>query len=97
MLDSDWSFLGFDVADGSLVSGLSNCGYTQADIEPLSRQWGPTLNEHHLFVGLDDASRFRDLADRRVTEHAPFFIFGLYVAQGRTELLDFGMGSGETA
>ena len=27
----DWRFLGYDVSDGSLLSGLSNCGYSHAE------------------------------------------------------------------
>jgi hypothetical protein len=78
-LSSDWRFLGFDVADGSLTSGLTNCGYTDSELSHLSNTWGPLLNEHHLFADLEHAWSFREIADRRVPEHAPFYVFGLWV------------------
>jgi len=37
------------------------------------------LNEHHLFNEIDPARLFKEWADRRVPEHAPFFVFGLYI------------------
>ena len=72
-----WEFLGFDVADEWLLSGLSNCGYGD-DAEPLRREWAGHLNGHHLFDNLDKAIEFEALTDKRVEEHAPFFIYGIY-------------------
>ncbi len=79
--DPAWQFLGFDVADGSLVSGLTNCGYSPAEAQRLRRRWATHLNESHLFGDLEPAFRFRDSANRRVPEHAPFFVYGLFLLE----------------
>jgi hypothetical protein len=75
----EWQLLGFDVSDGGLLSGLSNCGYTPDEIHMLRPQWQPRLNARHLFDAVEDAFEFRQLTDARVPEHAPFFVFGLYL------------------
>jgi len=72
------TFLGYDVADSSLYSGLCNCGYSVSDKKLLSMQWSSKLNEFGLFRDLNDALQFRVITDARVLEHAPFWIFGLY-------------------
>ncbi|WP_257460217.1 hypothetical protein [Archangium lipolyticum] len=74
-----WRFLGFDVGDGGLISGLGNCGYTEPEAPELRRQWAGRLNEHHLLGELEQALAFRELSDRRVPEHAPFFVWGLWL------------------
>jgi hypothetical protein len=79
--DEGWRFLGFDIADGGFISGLTNCGYTGEDTPALRRQWAGHLNEHHLLEDLEQALAFRDLSDRRVPEHAPFFVFGLWLIE----------------
>lgn len=76
--DEGWRFLGFDVADGGFISGLTNCGYTDDEIAALRQRWAGHLNEHHLFDDEEQALAFRELSDRRVPEHAPFFVFGLF-------------------
>jgi hypothetical protein len=73
-----WEFLGFDVADGS-ISGLSNCGYQNDEASALRPAWTPRLNDHGLFQDVVDAAAFRDLTNARVPEHAPFFVYGLWV------------------
>lgn len=78
---ADWKLLGFDVADGSLVSGISNCGYDPAEAAVLRLQWSDHLNARHLFADLAPALAFRDLTDTRVLEHAPFFVYGLYLLE----------------
>jgi len=76
-LDAGWRLLGYGVADRWLLSGLSNCGYTEEERDAWLR-WGPHLNEHHLFSDLDHAFAFREASDLRVAEHAPFFVLGLW-------------------
>ena len=79
--DVSWRLLGFDVADGSMLSGLSNCGYSPdeaAGLRPASRS---SLNGNHLFADVADALRFKHLADKRVPEHAPFFVYGLFAVE----------------
>jgi len=74
----DWSFLGFDVADGMHFSGLSNCGYEPSERPRFRRDWAGQLNGHHLFEDLSSARAFRDATNVRVVEHAPFFVFALF-------------------
>lgn len=79
--------LGFDVADAGLTSGLTNCGFGQSERSTLRASWAPGLNEHHLFVDVEQAFAFRGLAGGRVPEHAPFFVYALYLiadVAGRT-------------
>lgn len=77
---TDWLFIGFDVADGSLLSGIANCGYTDHHMLFEARQkWSYHLNEWHLFEGEDAAHSFREEVATRVPEHAPFFVFGLWI------------------
>lgn len=77
-IDDGWSHLGYDVSDEGLLSGLSNCGYGQGEVGALRAEWGPDLNDHHLFRDAARALEFRTITDERVTEHAPFFVYGLY-------------------
>ena len=79
--EAHWRLLGLDIADGSLLSGLSNCGYSQLEVEELRRRWEPHLNRRHLFADPARAFEFRDLANTRVPEHAPFFVYGLYLIE----------------
>ncbi|MGH9657014.1 MAG: hypothetical protein ACRD96_00630, partial [Bryobacteraceae bacterium] len=74
-----WRLLGYDVSDGSLVSGLSNCGYRDDEKSGMRPQWGPHLNEHHLFDDPVRAAEFARLCGERIKEHAPFFVYGLHV------------------
>ena len=76
-LNKEWRFLGYDVADEGFISGLSDCGY-QADELRLKTGWELSLNEWHLFTQSKQAIKFKRMTDRRVAEHAPFCIYGLY-------------------
>ena len=77
-----WMLLGYDVSDMSFLSSLTNCGYAQPlEHEHLRRQFGQLLNKHHLLTTLDSAWEFKVLSDSRVTEHAPFFVYGLYLTE----------------
>lgn len=79
--DARWRLLGFDVADGSLVSGLANCGYSPLEAAGLRQQWRARLNDNHLFVDVEQALHFKHLSDRRIPEHAPFFVHGLFTIE----------------
>jgi hypothetical protein len=75
--DSTWTFLGYDVTDPG-ISGLSNCGYTAEEQPQLEARFARRLNANHLFVEPEPAFAFRAIANRRVKEHAPFFVMGLW-------------------
>jgi len=78
-IEGESKLLGYDVADQVMTSGLSNCGYTDEEKRRLRPTWGGLLNEHHLFDQVDLASEFRRITAERVQEHAPFFVFGIYM------------------
>jgi hypothetical protein len=68
-------FLGYDVADYFLLSGLTNC---QISNRSNISYWPPLLNKNHLFRELDSAIEFKNETNRVVPEHAPFFVFALW-------------------
>ncbi len=78
--DDDWTLLGFDVSDAG-VSGLMNCGFEEQERQDCVKRWGPHLNRHHLFAAIEDARQFRAFSDKRVAEHAPFFILALWLVE----------------
>ena len=75
---ASYDFLGYDVADYWLLSGLTNCGYKPEEAASLAPVWVPRLNDWHLFDDPDDAETFAEVTDKRVPEHAPFYAFGIY-------------------
>jgi len=77
-IPSSWMPLGYDVADRYQVSGLSNCAYEQSEKGSLQSTWESRLNEHGLFHKQDDAISFRDITDKRVQDHAPFYVYALF-------------------
>jgi hypothetical protein len=83
--DTNWQFLGFDIADGGFISGLSNCGYEDAERDGLAAEWAQYLNRRHLFDDLQRAFQFRELTNARVPEHAPFFVIRLWLIAGSVQ------------
>jgi hypothetical protein len=75
---SSWHFLGYDVADQWLVSGLSNCGYIEDEREEWRLKWSRRINNLHLLLDVDDAHEFAQATNQRVAEHAPFYVYGLW-------------------
>lgn len=80
-----WTLLGYDISDASGLSGLSNCGYATDEVPALRERWGTHLNAYHLFSDVDQAIEFKKLSDNRVREHAPFFVYGLYLVEDNTQ------------
>jgi hypothetical protein len=79
-----WRFLGYDVADLWGLSGLMNCGFLPGeDVANLRARWGPRLNGFHLFDEIADAREFQGFANQRSPEHAPFFVDGIWLVEGR--------------
>jgi hypothetical protein len=70
--------LGFDVATPAPISGLSNCGYTQEEVQQLRAEWGHRLNVYGLLESVDHAVQFREMTNKRVPEHAPFYVYKLF-------------------
>ena len=75
---STWRVLGYDVADEGSISGLSNCGF-DGDVGSLRAKWASRINEHGLLADPSDAISFRSMTDRRVPEHAPFEVYGIWL------------------
>jgi hypothetical protein len=70
--------LGYDVADAGFISGLSNCGYSDEELGELRQEWGEKINDLGLLRTQDDAFAFVEITNRRVPEHAPFWVYGLH-------------------
>jgi hypothetical protein len=68
--------LGYDVADYFLLSGLTNCA---PPLQSQANRWLPLLNEHHLFHASASALEFKVEVEQHVPEHAPFFVFALWL------------------
>ncbi len=79
LVNAGWKFIGFDIAEESLISGLSNCGYRADELQDAQFQFLSNLNEYGLFDDLQVAKEFCEYTNKRVSEHAPFFVFGMYV------------------
>jgi len=73
-----WTSVGYDIADTDFVSGLMNCGYMENERTELSASTR-ALNEFGLFSDLERAAEFRSISEKRVPEHAPFFVYRLLV------------------
>ena len=78
-LDENWTLLGYDVSNEWLLSGLSGLGYYPEEVQTLGKNWGRYLNEYHLLTDLQQAIDFQKMTDERVADHAPFFVYGLYL------------------
>lgn len=76
--NSGYLLLGYDVADEWMVSGLMNCGYSPQQLHDLER-FSSRLNRYHLFHDPAAALEFARLSEERVREHAPFYVYGIYV------------------
>ena len=70
-----WPLLGYDVADAWQVSGLTNCAYSPQEKASLTDIWRPRLTRSGLIQTEAWASAFVDIANVRVPEHAPFFVY----------------------
>ena len=85
-VDPNWTFLGYDIADYELYTGLSD-GVIPA---PLSRQiktrWLENLNEYHLFRNIEIAFDYIQFADDRIPSHRPFHVYGLYLIETKRTL-----------
>ncbi len=77
-IQPDWTFLGYDVAEEVLLSGLMNMGY-KPEIKPqISREFADELNSYHLFKDYEVAKKFAVWNQTRDAGHGPWFVTGLY-------------------
>jgi len=61
-------FVGYDVADHFLTSGLLSFRYPEAERSAYRQNWGKHLNKYHLFTDYGSANEFRQLTDRQIGE-----------------------------
>ncbi len=76
-IPNDWIALGYDVADGDLMTFLSD-SFTEEESKSLRPRWAGRLNSWGLFEEVDDAATFRDLSEPLVEEHGPLYVYGLH-------------------
>ena len=69
----------FDAGDGPLVRGPPPGGSGAVARAALGRRGAPRLSRYHLFDAAADALAFRETADARVPEHAPFFVYAIHL------------------
>ncbi len=81
VVEPTWRRLGFDIADGTAISGLGNCGYEADEADTLRDAWAARLNDHGLFDDVHDALAFRAVTDARVREHAPFAVYAVWLVE----------------
>ena len=79
--DPAWRFLGYDVADITLLSGLMDMGYSKHERAAALQQYASALNRYHLFAELGAALHFASWADKRDAGHGPFIVCGLYLIE----------------
>ena len=84
-ISPNWTFLGYDVVEGEfggVISGLTNCGYTKDEKKIIKNNgWENDLNSYHLLNSIEVANEFRKFTNKRVSEHAPFYVFGIYLIE----------------
>ena len=78
ILPAGSALLGFDVADSGFCSALSNCGYSVDERNELRPQWQSRINDFGLLKTQEAAIEFKEVSDRRVIEHAPFWVYRLH-------------------
>lgn len=76
--DDGFFFMGYDIADGGMTSGLFNCGYNTDELKYCKERYFSSLNHHGLFESFDIALDFLHYTNKRVEDHAPFYIYSLY-------------------
>jgi hypothetical protein len=80
--DPSWRFLGYDVSDRYLLSGLTNLSWgngSKEEVQDMYEKYSPSLNEYHLFTSVEPAAAFIPLAEEGARAHAPFFVFGIWL------------------
>jgi hypothetical protein len=80
--------IGYDVADRHLLSGLSNCALSEAELADLRREWTDRINRFGLFEEVESAVGFKEVCDQLVPEHAPFCAYRI-----RKVEVDWSLGS----
>lgn len=89
-VDLGWTFLGYDVADRFLTSGLCNGVHVgDQDYGELRTRFEPSINSHHLFGSLPAARQFaavsgmrrKLLAEGLFYGHLPMYVYGVWLVR----------------
>ena len=78
-IDENLIFIGYDIANGGTLSGLSNCGYDDISLEYCREYYLQHLNQHGLFESFEVASDFMSYTNQRTPADSPFYVYSLYV------------------
>lgn len=84
-LRAPWTFLGYDVADAWLTSGLWNYGFGVDGMAhvPILRDNGMLLNRFGLFQEMGDAVRYLKIINLIARVEAPFPPYGIWLLDSR--------------
>lgn len=84
-IGTNWIFLGYDVADEGLTSGLTNCVslIRPHDFAAERLAFMNQINTFHLFHEYEHAAEYKSFADRWFESHAPFFVIGIWLIQAK--------------
>jgi len=72
------SFVGYDIGDVGMISGLTNCGYTKKSKTDIYDKYHNKMNYYGLFDEYHVAHDFKVMTYHRVKSHAPFYVYGIY-------------------
>lgn len=84
--DPGWIALGNDVANGGLLSALSNCGLGNLRRRDGRPAWARSLNAHGLLSDPRDAVEACRFMNARPASDGPFYVFELYLVWGKQHL-----------
>ncbi len=68
----NWQFLGYDVCDRMLYSGLHNTKFSQEEIHKY-KNFRSLINKCGLFNSEEDAIEFCSITNLRIPDHKPFY------------------------
>jgi len=78
-IHKSWDFLGYDVTDESLLSGLTNCLSSACQgFAKWQTRWADKLNDYHLFFDLEDATSYAGAIMRVLRSNRAFSPVGLW-------------------
>jgi hypothetical protein len=78
---TEWKLVGFDITDRGGEAHLTGVEFRgdQKYIDSICKQWGPKLNEYHLFRKLDDALEYKEFETESVPEQSPYYVYGIWL------------------
>ncbi len=85
-VDKDWVSLGHDVANGGMISALSNCGLGLVRQSEGLPAWAASLGPRGLLGDLRDAVEGCRWMNARFGDDGPFYVFELHVLWGAPHL-----------